>query len=145
MGNSSTVEEKATGTKTAVVDRRHRRRFGVDGFAEVVVSETRFLFRGKIRDLSLNGCYVMTKAYLSVALGTEIELRFSVDDVHFRARAKVRVVKPGFGAGFEFLIDDPRIQTLLANLINKLRTPAKPSEAITYEATKGVPPENSWK
>ena len=119
MGNSS-IDERISGKKPWVVERRERQRFEVDGFAEVVVSDAGFLFRGAIQDLSRSGCYIKTKAYLSVNVGAEVELRFSVNDFHFKTPAKVRLVRRGAGAGFEFLCVEEKVEKGLDGLIAKL-------------------------
>src|SRR5437660_7939877 len=43
-------------------DRRRNERFVFDGFAEVVSYRPEVLFRGAVRDISLTGCYVETRA-----------------------------------------------------------------------------------
>ena len=100
-------------------DRRMQPRFECDGFAEVVVDNAGFLFRGKIRDFSLSGCYICSLAPLNLERGTEVELRFAVAGDYVSTAARIVVVRPGAGAGFAFLAKDPELQDKLARLIRK--------------------------
>ena len=58
---------------TEVVERRQHPRFAVDGWAEVVVADGSLLFRGRVLDVSLAGCYIETEARLRLAPGTLVE------------------------------------------------------------------------
>jgi hypothetical protein len=125
---SISKNETTTGKRLGAGEKRRRKRFRADGLAEVVVADTGFVFRGKTHDLSQMGCYVRSSAYLSAGIDAEVEVRFSVSDVHFRAPAKVRLVRPGKGAGFEFLRVEENVQKDLDTLIERLScaTPAPP-------------------
>jgi len=101
-------------------DRRKQERFACDGFAEVVVDDAAFLFRGNIRNLSLGGCYIQSHARLQLNRGAEADLHFNVGGDFFHARAQIMLVRTGAGVGFEFLIDDPELQRRIAGLIEKL-------------------------
>jgi hypothetical protein len=120
--------ETTGGKKPVAGEKRRRKRFPVDGPAEVVVADAGIVFRGKTHDLSQTGCYINSKGYLVAGIGAEVEVRFSVSDVQFRAPAKVRLVKPGKGAGFEFLRVEQNVQKDLDTLIETLScaTPAPP-------------------
>ena len=116
----STSRNETTGGKPVAGEKRRRERFPVDGPAEVVVADAGIVYRGKTHDLSQTGCYIKCTGYLSAGIGAEVEVRFSVSDVHFRAPAKVRVVRPGKGAGFEFLRVEQHVQKDLNSLIDRL-------------------------
>ena len=121
--------EISSGNKPAAAEKRRRERFLVDGPAEVVVADAGIVFRGKTHNLSQTGCYINSKGYLSAGIGAEVEVRFSVSDVHFRAAARVRLVRPGKGAGFEFLHVEQNVQNNLNSLIETLSCPTPvPSE-----------------
>ena len=125
------ISTRATtaGKKPAAGEKRRRERFPADGPAEVVVADAGIVFRGKTHDLSQTGCYINSTGYLSAGVGAEVEVRFSVSDVHFRAAARVRLVRPGKGAGFEFLHVEQNVQNNLNSLIETLSCPTPvPSE-----------------
>ena len=83
-------------------ERRQFRRFAVDGWAEVLVLDGSQLFRGRILDISLAGCYIETRAMLRLEAGTQVEMIFRVNGMVFRPVATSRMVRAGEGAGFLF-------------------------------------------
>jgi hypothetical protein len=121
-------DETTAGKKPAIGENRAQKRFRADGLAEVVVADAGIVFRGNTRDVSQTGCYIKSTGYLSADVGGEVEVRFSISDVHFRAPAKVRLVRPGKGAGFEFLRVEQNVQKVLDTLIERLSclTPVLP-------------------
>jgi hypothetical protein len=106
---------------TEVVERRQHPRFAVDGWAEVVVADGSLLFRGRVLDLSVAGCYIETEARLQLAPGTLVEMVFRVNEMVFRPLATSRAVRPGEGAGFLFLNLNAKMQSDLELLIAELR------------------------
>ena len=118
MGKAAAGEGKAEETAGGR-ERRRQERFECDGFAEVVVDDAAFLFRGAIRDFSLSGCFIKSSARLRLDRGAEVDLRFSVDGNRFNARARLMIVRPGIGAGFEFLPGDPELRNRLLTLITR--------------------------
>ena len=118
--SSASRSETTSGRKPVAGEKRRRERFPADGPAEVVVADAGIVYRGKTHDLSQTGCYIKSTGYLSAGIGAEVEVRFSVSDVHFRAPAKVRLVRPGKGAGFEFLRVEEQVQKDLNSLIDRL-------------------------
>jgi hypothetical protein len=121
METFSTLDQTTTASPAA--ERRDRERFGVEGFAEATVPGSKVLFRGNTQDLSQTGCYIRTKAFLSADIGEEVELRLSVDELHFKTSARVRAVRRGRGAGFEFLGIDEEAREGIDALIAKLSGP----------------------
>ena len=103
------------------VERRQHQRFAVDGWAEVVVADGTLLFRGRVLDLSVAGCYIETEARLRLAPGTLVEMVFRVNEMVFRPQATSRAVRPGEGAGFLFLNLNAKMQTDLEMLIAELK------------------------
>jgi len=102
-------------------DRRRNERFVFDGFAEVVSYHPELLFRGAVRDISLTGCYVETRARLNLKKFAEIELRFSANGQQLSSLARVMDVRPGKGIGVEFLAGDPRMSKRFHDLIAELK------------------------
>jgi hypothetical protein len=83
------------------VDRRAHTRYEVDAWAEVIVHDASMLFRGRVLDLSVGGCYVETEARLRLAPGTRVEIVFRVRERVFRCEATSRMLRTR-GAGFLF-------------------------------------------
>jgi hypothetical protein len=104
-----------------LMDHRKHKRFAVDGWAEVLVADGTLLFRGRVLDLSVAGCYIETEARLRLAPGTPVEMVFRVNDMVFRPRATSKAIRPGEGAGFLFLNLNARMQTDLEMLIAELK------------------------
>jgi hypothetical protein len=114
-------EETATGS-----ERRRHARFACDGRAEVVVFRPDLLFRGEIKDISLTGCYIATRARLNLKRFAEIELRFSANGQHLSSLAR-----PGKGVGIEFLPGDPRMDQHFHELLERLSAAASPESVET--------------
>ena len=100
-------------------------RFECDGLAEVVVFDSEFLFRGEVRDISLNGCYIETRARLNLKRFAEVELRFTVDGAQLCSIAKVIEIRPGKGVGIGFQSGDTRMDKSLRRLIERLSATAE--------------------
>jgi hypothetical protein len=107
-------------TKTEVMERRQHQRYAVDGVAEVVVADGTMLFRGRVLDISVAGCYIETQARLRLEPGTPVEMVFRVNGMVFRPKATSRMVRRGEGAGFLFLNLNPGMQEELEALIAEL-------------------------
>ncbi len=117
----------ALGQKNAVPqgsERRRHRRFPCEGYAEVVCCHPTVLFRGRIRDISLTGCFIETAARLQLGRLTEVEVRFTAGGRHVSTVARVMDIRPGKGAGFEFLPDDHGMQPSFLQLIESLKDAA---------------------
>jgi hypothetical protein len=118
-----TAEEKSGREK------RKCRRLACEGSAECFAFDTGTLFRGSIQDISLTGCYVTTKARLRLTRLSEVDLCFTLKGRQYHIIARVMVVRPGDGVGFEFMFDDPRGSEWLKEELMALF-----EEAITEEA-----------
>jgi PilZ domain len=148
VGELGGVEAHKKQTKTSARERRKQERFGCDGFAEVIVDDAGFLFRGAVQDISLSGCYIRSRARLRLHRGAEVDLHFSVNGDYFNARARLMIVRPGAGAGFEFLLDDPELQLRLSSLVRKLEISA-PDHAVAHagktdDSSKAGPSRDLW-
>jgi c-di-GMP-binding flagellar brake protein YcgR len=102
-----------------MVDRREHTRYAIDAWAEVMVKDGTMLFRGRVLDLSVGGCYIETEARLRIAPGTPVEMIFRLNDDVFRCEATSRMVRTK-GAGFLFSTMDARTQMELERLIEEL-------------------------
>ena len=113
-----------------VVERRQHPRYAVDTWAEVMVKDGTLLFRGRVLDISLGGCYVETEARLRLAPGTPVEMIFRVEGLVFRPEAMARMVRPGQGAGFLFGYLNGKMQRELETLIRRLSGDEQGSEGV---------------
>jgi len=105
-------------------ERRRHQRFACEGSAEVVAFNPELLFRGEVKDISLTGCYIATRARLNLKRFAEIELRFSANGRHLSSLARVMDVRPGKGLGVEFLPGDPRMDKRVRELMDQLKADA---------------------
>jgi len=113
------VEPERRMTAEGFVDRRAHTRYQVDAWAEVMVQNASMLFRGRVLDLSVGGCYVETEARLRLAPGTRVEMVFRVGDRVFRCEATSRMLRTrGAGFLFEGMNDATRaeLEALIAEL-----------------------------
>ena len=101
-------------------ERRRHQRFFCSAAAEVAVHHVSMLFRGSIRDISRSGCFIESKAQLKLPRLQEVELQFSSRGIQVRSLARVMDIRPGVGAGFEFIGEDPRLEQELQRLIGWL-------------------------
>ena len=113
-------QERRMVAREGVVERRQHTRYAVDAWAEVIVKDGTMLFRGRVLDVSVGGCYVETEARLRLAPGTPVEMVFRVNERVFRCDATSRMIRTK-GAGFLFELLDVRTKTELDGLIAELR------------------------
>jgi hypothetical protein len=85
-----------------------------------MVKDGTMLFRGRVLDVSVGGCYIETEARLRLAPGTPVEMVFRLNDRVFRCDATSRMIRTK-GAGFLFELLDVRTKTELDGLIAELR------------------------
>jgi len=109
--------------------RRHER-FAVDGEAEVMVASGIQLFRGRIADISLSGCFIETKLRLHMKIGTAVQMVFSAGSTTLRADATVRMMRHGIGAGFSFDTMSDYMRAGLAALIYELEGKKVPRRTL---------------
>ncbi len=102
-----------------VVERRQHTRYAVDAWAEVVAQDGTILFRGRVLDVSMGGCYVETEARLRLPPGTMVEMVFRTKEETICCEAMCRMLRPR-GAGFLFMNLDARTERELAGLIRKV-------------------------
>jgi len=112
-------QERRRTAQEGVIERRQHIRYAVDAWAEVMVKDGTMLFRGRVLDVSVGGCYIETEAKLKLAPGTPVEMVFRVNEDVFRCEAMTRMVRTR-GAGFLFVNQDARMQRELKELIEEL-------------------------
>jgi hypothetical protein len=112
-------KERRMVAQEGMVERREHTRYAVDAWAEVMVKDGTMLFRGRVLDVSVGGCYIETEAKLKLAPGTPVEMVFRVNDGAFRCDAVSRMVRTR-GAGFLFSSLNARMRRELEGLIQEL-------------------------
>jgi hypothetical protein len=111
------IDESEKGETLASRERRLSHRVGCKGFADAIVIETGYLFRGEIRDISQTGCYLMTNARTQLERLTEVDLLFVLNNREYRTLARVMKIRPGKGVGLEFVFSDLAAEESFKELI----------------------------
>jgi hypothetical protein len=119
---SDTPKVEEAGGKERRLSRRHE----CEGFAEGWVSKPGSLFRGEIRDISLTGCFIATKARLNLARYAAVDLRFRLKGQQYRSMARAMDVRQGRGVGLEFLFPNSQPPEWLKNLLQAFSEAAAP-------------------
>jgi hypothetical protein len=101
-------------------ERRRSPRHSCNEFAEVMVAQPECLFRGEIRNISQNGCFVVTRARVHFERLTAAEIRFKLNNSPFRIGVRVMSARRGDGLGLEYVDLDPRSDERLRVLIQDL-------------------------
>jgi hypothetical protein len=112
-----------------MVDRRAHMRYAVDAWAEVMVQDGSMLFRGRVLDVSVGGCYVQTEARLRLTPGTRVEMVFRLGERVFRCDAISRMLRQR-GAGFLFERMNAAMRAELEALIDELERGDSMSQLI---------------
>jgi hypothetical protein len=120
-------------------DRRLTPRYVCCGEAQITpLPSDGMLFRGRLRNLGLGGCYVETGFLFLV--GTRTEVLVQANALCFRAMAEVKAVREKYGIGLEFLRLSTRGYRSLAEVLVELEhqnsllaTSGRDNEAILSE------------
>jgi hypothetical protein len=101
------------------LERRRSRRFPCEGFAEAIIPPLDTLLRGKIFNVSLEGCFVSTRAYLHIKTNVKAIIRFSLRSRQYQIAGEVANVRPGMGVGFRFVFEDTRTKDNIRCLVEE--------------------------
>jgi hypothetical protein len=69
--------------------------------------------------------------------GTTVELKFSVNRDELLLPARIVVIRPGAGAGFEFFDVGAYMQSRLTSLIDKLANPTEDEQMVVAGSGSG--------
>ncbi|MBV8631283.1 MAG: PilZ domain-containing protein [Silvibacterium sp.] len=100
-------------------EKRRYPRYSCEGYAEVLLPAGGMLFRGRIRDLSVSGCFIEA-AMPRLERGTLVEVYFVTNQLQFRVQANIAGVREKRGAGISFVNVSPRRAAQIAALIGEL-------------------------
>ena len=84
------------------------------------------MFRGRIREISQSGCSMMTRANLHIERYSEVDLRFTFNNIDYGAMALVMDIMPGKGVDLEFSFDDPETEASFRALIREVKATPPP-------------------
>jgi len=116
----------------ALSNRRRHPRFSCEGYAEVFVPHGALLFRGKILDLSLSGCFIATPS-LNLERGTRVEVYFVARQMQVRIGGHIAALHRRRGAGIAFQNLDSRRSRQITELLSELKQLPEPQEP-THDA-----------
>jgi hypothetical protein len=100
-------------------EKRRHPRYSCEGYAEVFLPHGGLLFRGRISNLSVSGCYIET-TMANLERGTLIEAYFVTNQLQFRVQGNIAEVRKRRGVGIAFLNVSPRRAGQIATLIREL-------------------------
>jgi len=100
-------------------DKRRHPRYSCDGYAEVFLPHGGLLFRGRISNLSVSGCFVET-TMANLERGTLVEVYFETNQLQFRVQGNIAEVRQKRGAGIAFVNVSPRRAAQIAALVSEL-------------------------
>lgn len=108
-------------------EKRRHPRYGCEGYAEVFLPHGGLLFRGRILNLSMTGCYIET-ALLNLERGTLVEIYFVTNQLQFRVLGNVAALRRKRGAGIAFVSVSPRRAMQIAMLVSELAEKKLPGQ-----------------
>jgi hypothetical protein len=104
------------------VERRAALRFAVDAPASVQVGYNGPMFRGRIVNLSLTGCYIQTVAGTRIPDDTGVEIEFLLMGALLQLSAIFKWSKPRAGMGFRFLAMEKDARMSLEEVLRDLQS-----------------------
>jgi hypothetical protein len=110
------------GTKAAAPrERRKQVRLKVDNTAEICFVKTGSAIRGRIQDLSLDGCCIRADERFIVGIHTRVETEFSLRGLPFRMSGVIQAVHDRNTVGIRFLDVSERKREQVSELIGELQ------------------------
>jgi hypothetical protein len=116
--------EMAAQASPGGAERREEERYAVDWDADIFIPERTTMFRGRVVNLSLSGCYVQTVAWVRVPPTTVVELVIKVDGRLIRVQAEARYAQSRTGVGLRFLVLEKEVRQRLDWVLEELRETA---------------------
>lgn len=103
-----------------VGERRHDSRQSVEDEAEIVFVRSGSAMRGRILDLSVNGCRIRTENQFPVGIYTRVETAFRLEGLPFRLGGVIQAVHDRHMVGIRFLDVSERKRELILELISEI-------------------------
>lgn len=101
-------------------ERRHNPRESVEDEAEIVFVRSGSAMRGRILDLSVNGCRIRTVKQFPVGIYTRVETAFRMEGLPFRLGGVIQAVHDKHTVGIRFLDVSERKRELILELISEI-------------------------
>jgi hypothetical protein len=117
----STAQDVADSAAWPTLERRATPRFAVDAPASVQVGYDGPMFRGRIVNLSLTGCYIQTIAGTKIPADTAVEIEFLLMGVSIQLSALFKWSKPKAGMGFRFIAMEKDSRMSLEEMLRELQ------------------------
>jgi c-di-GMP-binding flagellar brake protein YcgR len=113
-------EDDAGAPPAEKTERRNERRHTVDGTAVLHLLDPFIHLRGRILDLSLNGCQFRTEDCFRLGIYRRVEIEFQVDGLPFRLIGVTQSVHNLHKVGVRFLDVSERKRQQLIELIAEI-------------------------
>jgi hypothetical protein len=101
-------------------ERRHGSRQSVEDEAEIIFVRSGVAMRGRILDLSVNGCRIRTEKQFPVGIYTRVETAFRMEGLPFRLGGVIQAVHDKHTVGIRFLDVSERKRELILELIGEI-------------------------
>ncbi len=101
-------------------ERRQSRRWHCSGEAEIIFSMNSPPVHARIADLSAEGCMLIVKQPVDLESEMQVELAFTINQLPFRVRARMKANRSETRYGFQFLQVSSRSQRRLKELVEEL-------------------------
>src|SRR5580658_485665 len=101
-------------------ERRHGSRQSVEDEAEIIFVRSGVAMRGRILDLSVNGCRIRTEKQFPVGIYTRVETAFRMEGLPFRLGGVIQAVHDKHTVGIRFLDVSERKRQLILELIGEI-------------------------
>lgn len=115
-----TAAQENTAPATRGRDRRHVQRHQVDSTATVFLVDVRSSVRGRIADVSMEGCLIRFEERFPVGIYRRVEVEFLLDGLPFRLPGVVQSIRDRFTAGMRFLDVSERKREQLQTVIEEM-------------------------
>jgi c-di-GMP-binding flagellar brake protein YcgR len=102
-------------------DRRETSREEVDTSAVIYLVKIASRLRGRILDLSLNGCRIRTDERFPVGIYTRVETEFRIEGLPFRLAGVIQAIHDKHTVGIRFLDMSSRKREQVEQLIEEIR------------------------
>jgi hypothetical protein len=100
-------------------ERRKQPRFACEGSALISLPHGGLLISGSILNVSVSGCYIDAPS-INLERGTQVEVYFETQRLHFRVAGNISVLRPRIGVGIAFLKLSQRATRQIAQLVKEL-------------------------
>ncbi len=120
-------------------ERRSEQRFAVDAEATVVMVNQGSRLRGRLTELSLEGCRLRADRHWALAAPASIEVMFKLNGIDFRLGGTMQWADARQMAGIQFSAMAPRRRDFLMELLSELEAEEAPKAEVASEPGAAEP------